>query len=436
VWIGEHCATGMRVALKTLLPETSTNPEIVQRFKREGLLLGRVRSDRVARVIDFLFDAKCGPVLVTEFVEGHSLADEPEGAPPSSVEDAVELGIEIATALRDLHRAQIVHRDLKPGNVILQPLEDGRSRAVIVDLGVSRLIAPVGEDDTQGEALTDITKTHIVLGTLGFMAPEQILGPRGVTATADIYSLGAILYRRVAGQNVFSGMSQVRQLRAKLQEDAPPLKTGRTDALARGFEAVVSRALARDPADRYATAEEMIAALTDLRGMHAATGSRSSVTRRRVIPASPERRMRHSVLAAIGALALCACGALGAAHRASATATTVPAAQAAVAPQVESGLTGTPADSEGPTGQPVCPAGPSAIETVPAPAKDPEALSQRPPASVRAQRARDADLMRAIRSAVEEEAYMTLSIPDLDLMPIDRTTRGAATASAVAVARR
>src|SRR5579871_745593 len=58
VWVGEHCATGMRVALKMLLPETATNPEIVQRFKREGLLLGRVRSDRVARVIDFLFDPK------------------------------------------------------------------------------------------------------------------------------------------------------------------------------------------------------------------------------------------------------------------------------------------------------------------------------------------------------------------------------------------
>jgi serine/threonine-protein kinase len=433
VWIGEHCATGMRVALKMLLPETYSNPEIIQRFKREGLLLGRVRSDRVARVIDFLFDAKCGPVLVTEFVEGHSLADVPEGSPPLSAEDAVALGLEIAHALRDLHRAQIVHRDLKPGNVILQPLEDGRHRAVIVDLGVSRLLSPDGEDD-EGVALTDITKTHIVLGTLGFMAPEQILGPRGVTETADIYSLGAILYRLVAGQNVFSGMSQVQQLRAKLQGEAPPLKTGRTDPFAHAFEAVVSRALAHDPDDRYASADAMIEALAGLRDL---APSRSSVTRSEVRPERHDRRMRHSVLAAVGALALCACGAYGAAHRTTA-ASPPPSALEATTVQPQAGFAGTTGDHPvAPGDQPVCAAGATTGETAQAAAKDPSPASQRPSdAPPKAQRSHDADLMRAIRSAVQEEAYMTLSIPDIDYVPVDRAARGVAPASALAVARR
>src|SRR5258708_22628908 len=181
VWAGVHTPTGMRVALKMLLPEMSTNPEVVLRFKREAVLLGRVRSDRVARMIDFFSDPRCGAVLVTEFVEGRSLAD-PETPALTSVESAVELGIEIAHALHDLHRANIVHRDLKPGNVILQPLEDGKSRAVIVDLGVSRLVSGGGGENT--DALTDITKTQIVLGTINYIAPQHILGPREVPAPA------------------------------------------------------------------------------------------------------------------------------------------------------------------------------------------------------------------------------------------------------------
>jgi len=404
VWAGEHRATGMRVALKMLLPEMSTNAEMIQRFKREAVLLGRVRSDRVARMIDFLFDPRCGAVLVTEFVEGSSLADAERPA-LTSVEGAVELGIEIACALRELHRAHIVHRDMKPGNVIIQPIEDGRSRAVIVDLGVSRHVPAEAEEGA--EALTDITRTQIVLGTMGYIAPEQILEPREVTASADIYGLGAILFRMVAGTHVFAGMSQLDQMRAKLQGEAPRLRTGRPDALARGFEAIVSRALQREPRLRYASADEMIAALSALRD-----DVKSS--HRAHAWAQGRRLFGRGLLTAAISLVLAVLAAIGF------------ACQVSTAPPSPSGQVATPAPGAARAGmagdglepaaaQAMCTAPETPPEVVLPPSRDLRA-EPRPPSEgrPRTQRERDAALMRAIRRAVQDEAYMTLTLPSND----------------------
>ncbi len=308
VWAGEQCTTGMRVALKMLLPELSKNRDVALRFKREAELLGRLRSDRVARVIDFIVDPKYGPVLVTEFIEGRSLADvlvtERLG-----IEEAVDLGIEIASAVRELHRARIVHRDLKPGNVILQPLEDGRTRAVIVDLGVSRLLSH--EEDNELDELTAITETQMVLGTIAYMAPEQIVKAREVTEAADLYALGAILYRTVTGRQVFGGLTQAHVARAKLQLVAPRLDTKRTDRLARGFEDVVSRALQSTPAGRYATADEMLADLVRLRERKGAGRSRTYVSQRSPAAAAPPANPWRTTCLAIVTAALLAGGVAG-----------------------------------------------------------------------------------------------------------------------------
>src|SRR5262249_23583252 len=140
VWLGEHVAVGVPVALKRLLPEPGVDHEVATRFKREAYLLGKVRSDYIARILDFVTDETFGAVLVMEFIQGDSLAKVLQYR-KLSVEETIELGADVASALVDLHRAHIVHRDLKPGNVILQPLPDGTKRAVLVDFGVSRLIS-------------------------------------------------------------------------------------------------------------------------------------------------------------------------------------------------------------------------------------------------------------------------------------------------------
>jgi len=262
VWAGDHVSLKLRVALKALLRGSRADHEVLARFQREAFLLGQIHSDHVARVLDFVTDGKHGPILVMELVEGTSLFDVIT-TKRFSVEEAIQLGIDIAKALREIHEANVVHRDVKPANIILAPLRDGRKRAVFVDLGVSRLVPD--DEAPDDELLTEITSTNRAVGTVEYMAPEQVLGSRNVTATADLYALGAILFRVVSGHHVFGDVHGADLMRMKLGTEAPPLVTGRSDRVARGFEALVARALAQSIEDRFASADEVLADLLHLR---------------------------------------------------------------------------------------------------------------------------------------------------------------------------
>ncbi len=261
VWAGEHVAIGLRVALKTLLPAAALDPKLVARFRREARLLGRLRSDRVARVVDFVEDRAFGLVLVMDFIEGDPLG-RVLAARRLGIEEAIDVGVDVVTALSDLHHAAVVHRDLKPDNIILEPPRGGRRRAVIVDLGVSRLLA-----DAQGEDVTSITQVDTAVGTLSYMAPEQLLSSSTVTGAADVYAVGAILYRAVAGEQVFGEADDAIAARNKITGEAPPLSLARVDRVARGFAGVVARALQRAPEQRFASAEEMQAELVMLQDL-------------------------------------------------------------------------------------------------------------------------------------------------------------------------
>jgi serine/threonine-protein kinase len=270
VWVGEHVGLGMRIAIKRLLPKASASPEIVARFRREVLLVGRVQSAHVARVVDFVDDETYGVLLVLEFVDGEVLGDRLKRG-RVEVEEAIELGIDIASALADLHRVGIVHRDVKPANILLQPTADGGRRAVIVDFGVSRLVG----DAADSLDLTTLTAADMALGTLEYMAPEQVLSARSATAASDLYSVGAILFRAVAGQHVFGPLRGAMLARAKIADDAPPLMTGRDDRVAQGFRSVVARAIGRLMEERYQSAEDLARDLAALRSPPARAATRA-----------------------------------------------------------------------------------------------------------------------------------------------------------------
>jgi serine/threonine-protein kinase len=261
VWAGTNLMVGVRVAIKRLLPAGTHNHESLARFKREAQLLGRVNSEYVARVVDFVEDPQYGLVLIMELVEGPSLYNVLNQR-KFSIEEAIDLGCDILSGLSDLHDTQIVHRDLKPGNIIIEQRTRGRQRARIVDFGMSRIIQSGGDDE---EEMTGITRADVALGTLEYMAPEQMLNSRGVTGAADIYAAGVILYRAVAGHHAYRADSDGGLVRSKLTMDAPPLPSGRDDSIARAFEAVVAKALQRKPQDRYASASEMLRDLEQLR---------------------------------------------------------------------------------------------------------------------------------------------------------------------------
>jgi serine/threonine-protein kinase len=292
VWAGDHVRLKLKVAMKILRREAQSNHEIVTRFSREAFLLGQIQTDRVARVYDFFSRGRYAPVLVTELIEGPSLA-QVLSTKQLAVEDAIRLGLDLGNALRELHAAKIVHRDLKPANVMLRPWHEGRYRAVFVDLGVSRLLSDeaVDEDDQ----LTEITTADRCLGTIEYMAPEQILSARSAAPAVDLYAVGAILFRAVAGRNVFGDLSGIELARKKLSEPPPPLSTGRTDLVAQGFEELLARALSASPGERFESADELLTELSYLRDAGRAMASRSAIRSRRpsvappATPAAPEK---------------------------------------------------------------------------------------------------------------------------------------------------
>ena len=265
VWLGEHIAVGVRVAVKTLLPAAAMNHEVVARFKREAYILGKIRSDHVARVVDFVADDLYGLVLVMEFVEGDPLSRMLLER-TLTVEEGVELAFGLASALKDLHGASIIHRDLKPGNVMMQPLPEGRRRAVVVDFGVSRLMSDKSKDED--EEITGITRADMAVGTIEYMAPEQILNSRNVTPGSDIYAAGAMLFRACGGRHVFGNITSDTELaQKKLTTEAPALPLQRMDKLAEGFSKLVARMVKRRPSERYKTADEVLQDLLPLRAL-------------------------------------------------------------------------------------------------------------------------------------------------------------------------
>jgi serine/threonine-protein kinase len=299
VWAGEHEELKLPVALKVLKTEALENEEIVKRFSREAFLLGQIHSDHVARVVDFVTAGKHGPVLVMELVPGPSLQDLLRSK-ALSVEEAIDLGIDVTTALRELHAASIVHRDVKPANILLRTLTGGGRRAVFVDLGVSRHLP---DRERAEDCLTDITSMDRAVGTIEYMAPEQILCSRNAQPSADLYAVGAILFRAVTGRNVFGDVRGYDLARLKLSEDAPALATGRTDRVASGFEALVTRALAHAPEERYETADELLADLLLLRDSVRKARERSKPPP--LTPAkNPWRRRRTAALLGLAAGAL------------------------------------------------------------------------------------------------------------------------------------
>jgi serine/threonine-protein kinase len=205
-------------------------------------------------VFDFVSDPEIGLLLILELIPGESLLSILNREKKIPIELALAVGLDIARGLHDLHAVRIVHRDLKPGNVVLQPLGNGRYRAVLIDFGISRI---VNASEDEEDEVTAITRAGTVLGTLEYIAPEQIFGSQTVTGTADLYALGAILYRAIVGQHAFVAGADAALLVLKMTGDAPVLPIENNSAVALKAQALVSRLLARDPAHRYQTAAEV-----------------------------------------------------------------------------------------------------------------------------------------------------------------------------------
>jgi eukaryotic-like serine/threonine-protein kinase len=233
---------GRRVAIKVLAPPFDRDGEFVERFQREARAAAGLSHPNIVAVFDSGSDDGTH-FIVTELVEGETLADRLGRDGPMPPAEAVAVSVDIARALSAAHARGLIHRDIKPGNVMLLP--DGRVK--VVDFGIARA---AGSDT--------LTHTGVVLGSTAYLSPEQA-GGQPVDERADLYSLGCVLYEMLTGQVPFSAETPIATMYRHVNEDAAPPST--IAPVERELEDVVLRCLEKDPKRRFASAAELEAAL-------------------------------------------------------------------------------------------------------------------------------------------------------------------------------
>lgn len=254
VYLAEHPLIGRKVAIKLLRPEYSDNADAVSRFFREARATASLRHPALIDVFDYGVHPSGSAYIVMELLEGESLESRMHKG-PLPIHTAVDFVRQIAVAMSVAHAAGIIHRDLKPGNVYIEAdrTRRGAETLKILDFGIAKLThANVGTSQA--------TQTNMVMGTPLYMSPEQCRGAGRVDARSDIYSLGCMFYEMLcgrvpfgyswAGELVAAHLHRIARFAAQLDPAIPP-----------PLEAIVQKALAKDPAARQQTMDELVSEL-------------------------------------------------------------------------------------------------------------------------------------------------------------------------------
>lgn len=275
------------VAIKILPEALAADRDRRLRFEREAQAIAALNHPNILAI----FDVGDG-YIVTELLEGETLrARLAGGAVPAR--KAIEMASQMARGLAAAHDKGVVHRDLKPENVFV--LADGQVK--ILDFGLARSVAPQAGASATVAALTD---PGSALGTVGYMAPEQVRG-QAVDGRADLFALGAVLYEMLAGRRAFQRDTAAETMTAILKED-PPEITGSRPELSPSLDRIVRHCLEKNPAERFQTARDVAFALEAFSGTHAgASGSGALAT-----VGAPRSRARWALTALLVAAALAA----------------------------------------------------------------------------------------------------------------------------------
>jgi Tol biopolymer transport system component len=290
------------VAIKVLPPEWAESPDMKQRFDREAQVIASLNHPNICKLHDLGESAPGISYLVMEHLDGETLAERLTRG-PVPVDEALRIGIAIGDALDKAHRHGVVHRDLKPANVMLVR-SGGTSTpplAKLLDFGLAKLHAGVpsaGNQATRATPTPPITRAGVILGTLQYMAPEQLDGVEA-DARTDIFALGVVLHEMVTGKPAFQGKSQVLLMSAIATVDPPPLSRVQP-TVPPALDHVVKTCLAKDPDDRWQAARDVVAELQWIAGGGGATDEAVPAT---AGPRGQTRAMRFA-LAGAGLVAL------------------------------------------------------------------------------------------------------------------------------------
>jgi serine/threonine protein kinase len=269
IYLAEDRELGRKVAIKVLDDRFAGNEQLRERFKREALTAARLSGHPHVVTIFDVGESQGRPFIVMEYLPGGTLQDRTRQGPVEPAEALSWLG-QAAEALDAAHELGVVHRDVKPPNLLF----DARDELVVADFGIARVA-----DDT----LTGMTAAGTVLGTAGYLAPEQALG-QPATPASDRYALGVVGYELLTGGRPFERQSETAEAAAHIHEPVPPASE-RQVGLPRGVDRVFDRALAKDPGERYSTGADFVSGLRD------ALEKREETTR--LLPAAPPPPVRR-----------------------------------------------------------------------------------------------------------------------------------------------
>jgi eukaryotic-like serine/threonine-protein kinase len=288
------------VAIKLMHADISTDPDQLERFRREARAVASLSHPHIVTVIDAGED-EGAPYIVFEYVQGETLKDRIRRVGRLPVPEAVAYAIEIGRALSCAHAHRLVHRDVKPQNVLIDP--DGRAK--VTDFGIARSLEAKG-----------LTATGRVLGTTDYVSPEQALGHQ-VTGQSDIYSLGIVLYEMLTGDTPFIADTQVAVAMKHVKEPLPDVQRRRPEVSA-ALAAIVERSTAKETRNRYRTVDEMVRDLEEVLAIEAARAGETSGEATAVLRGLPGdtadyaparlRRPRRGVILSALAIGLIAAG--------------------------------------------------------------------------------------------------------------------------------
>jgi serine/threonine protein kinase/Tfp pilus assembly protein PilF len=256
VYRARQRSLGRPVAIKILHSHLVLDPDKVMRFQREAEAASKFNHPSIPSVYDFGSLPNGQPYMVMAYVDGRSLAEIIAEDGPMSIDDALDIFSQTAAGLSVAHERGIIHRDVKPSNILLTK---EKREVKILDFGLAKLI-----DSGDGKPLATLTQAGHTIGTPAYMSPEQCLGLE-LDARSDLYSLGCVMFETITGIRLFEGKDAFEAMNLHMRGDVSFENTKIKDTIPEGVEAMILRSLAKNPQDRYQTADELHRALESLK---------------------------------------------------------------------------------------------------------------------------------------------------------------------------